>query len=75
MNTENTQTSVKRRILDYLGSTELTEDNVQLCADPYCDGVWAVRVTADFYLPDFLHHADGDIEECEFKSWPPKVLY
>lgn len=65
--------SIKQRILDHIGCPELGEEHIKLIADPHHDGVWAARVEADFYLPDFIIYPD-DIEEGEFKSWPPSIL-
>lgn len=63
----------KVQILDYLGCVDLDQRQVRVSRDPYHDGVWAVRVDADFHLPDFLIHADGEVEEVEFSSWPPTL--
>ena len=38
--------------------------------DPHVADVYAVRVQG---VGDFLIHADGDVEDCEFKQWPPQT--
>ncbi len=73
MSKQATQDDIRREVLDLIGCTELELSNVKLHPDPFVDGVWAVRVEADHYLPDFLRHADGELEEVEFHEWPPRA--
>ncbi len=73
---------IKIRVLEYLEHAEdLTEDNIEIVADPRNDGVWAARVTPDYdfgssqTLPLDLVVYPDDIEEVEFKTWPPTASY
>lgn len=54
---------------EYVGEKPL---KVATVADPEVDHVFAIRATFGNAVVDFLRHADGELEECEFSSWPPR---
>jgi hypothetical protein len=72
-----------RQILDDEGYDADHDVIMKTYQDPHLDGVYAVRACApidrDWDGMDFLIHLDdepGDqVEEVEFKTWPPESVY
>lgn len=72
---------VHRALSSYLGD-DFNPNRVSIVEDPWVSGTYAARVeTGDNYPSDFLIHTLDDVdpmdqvEEVEFKSWPPKTRY
>jgi hypothetical protein len=68
---------IARAIQDYTGKDAVSVDVVP---DPNFPGVYAIRAelddtTLDFLIRDVLLQrvTENDLEEVEFKTWPPQV--
>ncbi len=60
---------LEREVAEYL---EEEPDRVESVEDPLVDGVYALRVRLlDGRSVEFLRHADGELEDVEFGTWPP----
>lgn len=47
-------------------------ESLEVVPDPWVDKVFAVRAVVAGAPLEFLIHADGEVEDVEFKTWPPR---
>ena len=70
--------SIRERVRSILHSEGYGtgDGRIEVCPDPQISDVWAVQVIAPWDLMHFLIHLDDEpgeqVEEVEFKSWPPR---